>query len=272
MKMTRHHGKSFSRSVEQKSISQWVTLSVFVVIVAFSLLYTPVRAALTQVLYPVASVVWVVGDSVANAFDYVGVNFKEKKSLVYENEILHTEVTRMQAQVLDRNLLNEKVIKLEEALGRTQSDNRVVAYVLAGPRLSPYDILVVDAGEEDGVAIGSAVVYADAGIIGEVVEVSRSSSKVKLYSSPNEEHAVFIGKKHIPATAIGKGMGNFEAKIPQGSAVSTGDNIISVKAGLLLGLVSLVEENSSMPFTRILFRLPFNITEIHSVEVVIGER
>lgn len=267
MKMTHRHGNQNKRRIER----QWIVLTSLVAISAFSLLFTPVRGALTQVVYKVSPLIWNIGSFGENTWSSFSLNFKEKKSLFVENEMLHADINLMQAQVLDRNLLSEKVIKLEEALGRTQSDNRVVAYVLAGPGLSPYDTLVIDVGEDNGIAVGNTVVYASAGAIGEVVEVSKSSSKVKLYSSPNEEHLVIIGKNQISTKAIGRGMGNFEAKVPQETAVSLGDSVTSLKGGLLLGTVSFIEEKSSLPFSRVLFRLPFNITEIHSVEVIISD-
>lgn len=267
MKMTHRHGNQNKRRIER----QWIMLTSLVAISAFSLLFTPVRGALTQVLYKVSPLVWNIGSFGENTWSSFSVNFKEKKSLFVENEMLHADINLMQAQVLDRNLLSEKVIKLEEALGRTQSDNRVVAYVLAGPGLSAYDTLVVDVGEDNGVTAGNMVVYASAGVIGEVVEVSKNSSKVKLYSSSNEEQLVIVGKNQISTKATGKGMGNFEAKVPQGSAISLGDNVTLLKSGLLLGTVSFLEEKPSLPFARVLFRFPFNITEIHSVEVIIND-
>ncbi len=238
----------------------------------FALSYTPVRGALTNVVYSVAPKIWGIGGTAHDVLTSFAVNFRSKDALVIENNTLRSDIDRMQAQVLDRNLLAEKVIKLEEALGRTQSDDRVLAYVLAGPGLSSYDTLVLDAGEENGITTGDMVVYAGVGAIGEIVETSTASSKVKLFSTPGEEHFVSIGAQSVPAKATGKGMGNFEAKVPQDSMVSLGDNVISLKGGLILGTVSLVEEKPAEPFKRVLFRTPFNITWIRSVEIIIGKR
>ncbi len=238
---------------------------------AFALLYTPARNTVTLAVYAFAGAVWGVGDSASSGWSSFTTNFRSKDALVLENDTLRADVNRMQAQVLDRNLLYEKVNKLEGMFGRVQGDNRTVAYVLAGPGLSPYDTLVVDAGTDKGVAIGDIVVYTGSGAIGEVVEVTALSSKIKLYSSPGEEHLVNIGGRFIPAKALGKGMGNFEAKVPEGSAILVGDNVTSSKEGLLLGTVSLVEGEPSLPFARVFFRVPFNITEIRSVEIILDK-
>lgn len=245
-----------------------ISLIALVAISAFVLLYTPSRAMLTEMLYTVAPKVWNIGDMAGSAWSSFATNFRIKRSLVYENDMLHADISRMQAQVLDRNLLEEKVMKLEEALGRAGSDNRVVASVLAGPGYSPYDTLVIDAGAEHGIAMGNVVVYAGAGAIGTIVEVSESSAKVLLYSSAGQEHVVLVGAHAIPSTARGRGMGNFEAKVPQGSTVAFGDTVLFSKGNLILGTVELVEEKSAEPFLTVFFRTPFNLAEIRSVEVI----
>lgn len=249
-----------------------LALILLIVISAFALLYAPIRGAITNTLYLVVPRIWGIGDTTQFAWNSFVTNFNEKNNLALENDRLKEEILHMQAQVLDRNLLAEKVDKLEEAFGRIQSDNRVVANVIAGPGLSPYDTLVVDAGVDSGVAIGNKVVYAGSGTIGEIIEASTESSKVKIYSSPGNEILVRIGTKGITAKAVGRGMGTFLAKIPQDSVVVAGDNVLLLKDGLLLGVVMLVENEPALPFMNVLFRVPFNITEIKSVEIIIDKR
>lgn len=266
--MTRHRDNTRKILLDRKNIA----LGALVAISFFALLYSPVRSSITQAVYSVAPSMWNIGDTTTGLWGAFLVNFRNKDSLAKENDTLHADVSRMEAQVLDRNLLSEKVTKLEESLGRVRSDDRVVAGVLAGPGRSPYDTLVIDAGLEQGINVGNMVVYAGSGAIGEIVEVSQSSSKVKLYSSPGEEHMVIVGSHYIPVLALGRGMGNFESKVPQDSAVSVGDNVISTKGNLIFGIVSLVEEKPAEPVKRIFFRVPFNITEIQSVEVIVDKR
>lgn len=245
-----------------------IALAVFIAVSAFSLLYPPVRESLTQVSSEGATKAWNFGQITSHIYGVLVANFKSKSELQFENESMLALVGHMQAQVLDRNLLAEKVARLEEILGRTQGDDRVVANVLVGPGNSPYDTLVIDVGAEQGVKIGSKVVYAGSGVIGEIVEVTSATSKVKLYSSPREEKEVIIGKRYTPALAVGKGMGNFETKVPQDSLVAVGDNVILTNGYLIIGTVSLVEDKPSLPFKRVLFRVPFNIAEIRTVEVI----
>lgn len=249
-----------------------LALALLVVVSAFSLLYGPVRVAVSQTIYIVAPVVWKLGSAAGDTWNNFFAGFRIKRSLLYENNLLKEEVSRMQANVLDRNILEEKVVKLKEALGRVSEDNRVVAEVLAGPGWSPYDILVIDAGKENGIMVGDRVVYSGAGVIGEIAELYDTSAKVKLYSSPGEKHAVVVGAQAVRATAEGRGMGNFEARVPQGSVIVVGDKVLISTGNLILGVVGSVNEDKVLPFVRVLFRTTFNIGEVRTVEVIVTKR
>lgn len=243
-----------------------------IAISAFVLLYAPLRSIVTQAVYSVAPFVWGAGDAGENALETFFANFKEKDTLVKENKTLKEIISIMEVKVLDRNLLAEKVIRLEESLGRSRNDDRVVANVLIGPGRSIYDTLVIDAGEKEGIIAGNMVVYSGSGVIGEVVETTTYTAKVKLFSSPGEEHSVTVGSYNIPILVVGSGMGNFEANVPKDSTVFVGDNILTPKNSLILGNVSLIEEKPEEPVKRIFFRFPFNITEIKTVEVIVTNR
>ena len=238
----------------------------------FSLLYQPVRSTLTQILYASTVPIYFFSSSVANGMTSIIANFRSKESLQYENAMLRSENERMQAEVLDRNLLQERVMKLEEMLGRPHNDNRVVADVTISFGRSVYDTLSIDAGMDHGIQNGDLVVYAGGTVIGEIAEVSASSAKVRLFSSPGQEYSALIGPHAIPVIAHGKGDGNFESKVPQGSAIAIGDQVLAQKGNLVLGTVQEIDEKPGAPLTSVLFRLPFNPTEIRTVEVILGSR
>lgn len=250
---------------------------IFMVVVflcALILLYGPTRGVVSQITYKGVPFIFNIENTAVAYFEEFLESFRAKSSLVRENVDLREELTRMQAQVLDRNLLEEKVQMLEEVFGRGESDNRVVATVLAGSGQSPYDTLIIDKGEEVGIHLGNLVVYAGAGAIGKVVEVYPSSSKIMLFSSPQEtEIAVLVGGSKIPVHARGRGMGNFETRVPGGSLVSLGSNVLlSEDPTIILGITQSVEEKTATPFIKVLFRTPFNIAEIRHVEVITDRR
>lgn len=234
----------------------------------FILAVTPLRTIVSHGAYRIAPYLWNAGNTAADTGENFFESFASKRSLAEENDRLRKEVARMQTQVLDRNLLEEKVIAMEESLGRAGSDDRVVARVLAGPGRSPYDTLVVDAGEEQGIERGDYVAYAGAGVIGTIDEVYSWTAKVKLFSFPGEQTPVLAGEQAVPGTAEGRGMGNFEVRIPRGSPVLAGDMMMIPGKSLILGIVGAVIENDALPFMRVLFTTPFNIAEIQTVEIL----
>lgn len=245
-----------------------LTLGVLVLVSVFVLSYGPVRGAISRAVYSTAPGLWELGGNMGSSWDAFWGEFRLKRSLVHENEILQEEVSRMQAQVLDRNLLEERVHELEEKLGRAGNDDRVTARVLVGPGRTSYDTLIINAGAEQGVQVLDRVVYAGAGVVGTVVEAYPTSSKVSLSSSPGKETMVVIGAQAISVTALGRGMGNFEAKVPHGSLVVVGDTVLIPGEHLMIGVVGAIEEKPAEPFIRVFFRTPFNIAAIRSVEVI----
>lgn len=236
------------------------------------LLYNPARNIISSITYRGTHLMFVMGNAVSDSLANIFGSFRANNSLVKENANLREEINRMQAQVLDRNLLKERLQMIEESWGHLEDDNRVISTVISTPWRSPYDILVIDRGEEVGIRQGDIVVYAGSSAIGRIIEVYPSSAKIMLFSSPQEkELAVLIGEARIPAKSQGRGMGNFEAKMPQGSAVSAGSDVLLAEdPSIILGVVGLVEEKDSTLFMRVLFRTPFNIAEVRQVEVLIG--
>ncbi len=245
----------------------------FILIILISilvLLYVPSRGAITKVVYGVAPGIWKGGGGASDKMASFFSGFRSNVNISDENKLLREQVMRMETQILEQNFLREEVLGLSEALGRALVDKRVRAKVIVGQGRSPYDTLIIDAGTEHGIRAGDSVVYASVGVIGTIVEAYPGSSKAKLFSSPGEEVLVFIGTQSVPAKAKGRGMGNFEAQVPQWSKISIGEEVRSMPQGnLFLGIVGAVEENPAESFVRVLFRTSFNITEIGSVEVLI---
>lgn len=247
---------------------------VLICVLVFSILLIPsIRGTFSRWLYMVAPSFWEWGDTTFAEIRTFNALVVDKRKIIAENEGLRADLLRMETLVLDRNLLAERIVALEELLSRKGSDNRISAHLLWKPGRALYDVFVVDAGASKGVAKGDRVVYAGSGVVGEVIEVYPTSAKVKLYSSPGEARKVLVGEQEIPAIALGRGMGNFETRVPRGSLLVAGQHVflppfISGEEKLILGVIGVVEEDPEEPFDRILFRVPFNVQEMRFVEIV----
>lgn len=253
------------RSIRKKVIVGAGVLVVGILIV----LVSPLRNSFTQMLHIAGPQMWATGEKVGTAGSSFFGAFASKRSIVEENDLLRAENARLRAEVLDRELLKERIAVLEKTLGRAHDENRILANVLAGPPRSTYDTLVIDIGEDHTIATGDRVVYAGSGVVGSVAEVYAHTSKVKLFSFPGEEIAVLLGTSTMPITAEGRGMGNFEAHVPRESLVAEGDEVITPD-DLVIGIVGAVVRDDTLPYVRVLFSTPFNITEMRVVEVITG--
>lgn len=249
-----------------------LVLAGIIIASVFILLVPPVRNFFSSVVYSIAPKVWGLGGNTGNFVGSFLGGFHNSNALTIENKNLREQIAQMETQVLDRNLLEEKVAGLEESLGRIHVDNHVSAQVVSGPGKSPYDTLVIDAGTDQGISVNDTVVYVNSGVIGKIFEVYPGSSKVKLSSSPGEEIPVLLGTQAIPCLALGRGMGNFESKVPQGSNLVVGEYVTLPGQSLVLGVIGAIVEKPVEPFVHVFFRTSFNIAKIRSVEVIISKR
>ncbi|MCK4386556.1 MAG: rod shape-determining protein MreC [Candidatus Pacebacteria bacterium] len=214
--------------------------------------------------------IWKIKNYSVDFVSELGVFFKTKEKLREENKILKNKLGKANFQLFNRKALLEENIKLKEILGRKNEDFKfILANVIAKPNLSPYDSLILDRGSQDGVKKGNKVL-ADADIIiGEIAEIYSKTSKAKLYSFPRDTLNVALGFDKIFAQAVGKGGGNFELKLPQGTPIALGDLVTLPEMGLLvLGRVEEIDLRPEDPFQTVLFKSPVNIFELRWVQIL----
>ena len=152
--------------------------------------------------------------------------------------------------------------ELKEILGRNETKDFVLAYILKKPPFTAYDSFVLDVGTKQGIKIGNKVYAMGNILIGDILEVSGSSSKVRLYSSYGTKYEIFIGKENIQAIALGRGGGTFETVIPRDVKVREGD-IITIPdiSNTVFGTVGTLITDPARAFSTVIFSQPLNIYE-----------
>jgi len=215
--------------------------------------------------YPVWSIENNVSENYLNPFSFL----EGKKQLLIENKILQEKNDKTNVLIANNSLLLKENVELKEILGRSKSpDDFVLASVLNSPNISEYDSLIIDAGKKTGIKKKDKVYAWGNILIGEVSEVSKKTSKIKLYSSSGEEIKVLIGLYNLKATALGKGAGNFQVKVPRGSYVRVGDSISSVGLNApVFGFVEEIESDIRDSFKTIFFKSPINLFELKWVQI-----
>lgn len=209
-------------------------------------------------------------NNIAGGLASYGANLESKKALIAENEALKNTAETERVNALDRGVLLDENTKLKEILSRTKEEkNLILGVILAKPNQSPYDTLIVDAGENLGVKVGSRVFAFGNVLIGEVSEVYGASSNIKLYSTSGETLRVIVDGTGIYTEAIGRGGGNFEITLPRDVVITSGITTLSIP-GITPQIVATVEQVISDPrdpFQKILAISPVNVQELKFVEV-----
>lgn len=212
------------------------------------------------------------------------------EQLLAENERLRLELDEVTTQADMSGFIAEENAELKKLLGRdpqatssatsTKSirplhtssslNGSILAAVLTRPPSIFYDGLIIDLGHDHGVSTTS-LVYAPGNIlIGRVVDVLDTVSRVKLFSSPDEKYDVLIGPKRVPAVAIGRGGGHYEAQVSREAGIREGDFVASPGfADGSFGVVATVASDPTQPFQTVLFAPAVNIYELRWVRVII---
>ena len=190
------------------------------------------------------------------------------EALMSQNEDLKRQLTDAQAQLASASALESENQELKGLLGRASSTPYVLAAVLSRPPLARYDSLIIDIGDDRGVAVNDNVFAPGNVLIGKVSQVLGETSKVTLYSSPNQRYEVLIGPSHAPATATGRGGGQYQADMPRGASVAEGDVVSSPSLNdRAFGIVTAVLSDPAQAFETVLFAPPVNVYQLRWVLV-----
>jgi cell shape-determining protein MreC len=153
-------------------------------------------------------------------------------------------------------------------MGRASTTPYILAAVLKHPPRAAYDELIIDAGLDAGFSVGNNVYAVGDLLIGRVFQVLGQTSKVRLFSSPGGTYPVMIGPDHAPATAIGRGGGQYAAELPRDIKVSEGDFVVVPSLNAKpFGVVTSISADPAEPFETILFAPPVNVYSLRWVLV-----
>lgn len=257
MKM-RYHPKNRSRYLYRKNL-----VIVILILVLGSVFFSYSDGLLMRI----ASPIWSIENKVATKFWSMTSFFRSKDSLIKENEALRNKVNSDALLVeLNRTLISARQSLLEE-YGRNPNVPGVAASVLVHPPVTPYDILVVDVGQDEGVEIGDSVTLPEGGKIGSVIEVFDKTSKIKLYSANGESNQAILERESLPVDLLGQGGGSFMFTLPREIAVEVGDKILAPTIDSpLIGVVESIEVTPTDSFKKVLVR---SVAPVYSLRFVL---
>ncbi len=263
-----------NRQQSRRNRGLWSALLIaFLIIAGIILLQIFAHGAIDKIALSTGGPVAKIYTSIKNNVAFAAAMVKSRHSLVDDNEELKAKLADIEAEHIRFNSILKENQDLLSAYGRSPfTKSVVIANVTAKPPQSPYDLVIVDIGSRDGVALGNRA-YALGGIpIGKVVETSDATSKVVLYSSIGEENQFVHERTGASISAVGTGGGNLEATVAQEVDIVEGDKLTLPQfGGTVVATVVQVESTVTSASKRVLFRLPINLFNLRWVEIVRAE-
>ncbi len=221
------------------------------------------------VLMRIAAPIWSAENAVSMKFWSMTEYFKTKSSLIKENEALRRQVESDAVAIeLNKTLLGVRE-SLLAAYGRTPAGSGIAASVLVRPPVTPYDVVVVDAGEENGVKVGDSVSLPEGGRIGTVIEAFDKISKVKLYSTSGDKNRAILERGGVPIELLGQGGGSLLFTLPREIPVVVGDRILS--PNVVSPLIRVVEDVGVTPTDSFKNILVQGVAPVQSLRFVLIE-
>lgn len=242
---------------------KWLLYAITALVLGASMLFF-FRSTLVSLSSPVWKGQNFVSLGIKNLFALI----KDKDELVEENTVLRERLASYEATLLALQTLESTQLEMLRIFGRSGNEDFVAAGVLVHPPETPYDILIVDAGEEDGVIEGSMVSLPEGGALGRVTEVYENQSKVELYSGSGVETNAYLERHNVSIKLIGRGGGSFELELPRDIEIKEGDKMLlpGVESELV-GVVSKVMLEPTDSTKKIIVRGVGNINSVRFVSI-----
>lgn len=187
-----------------------------------------------------------------------------RQILIERLRAAETEVQRTRYQaVLYADLAQENGKRSATTTAASYKTAAIIAY----PPKTHYDSLVIDAGQDAGVAVGD-LVYSGPFIIGVISSASSKTAVVELFSSPGTTREVKIGTPESIVTLTGVGGGSFEAKVPGDIAVATSSLAKDIQSGAKVAQVVGKTTKPADTLVTILLTSPASFSSWSTVDLV----
>ncbi len=261
---------SFRHDNERKGKRRKILGALLLLTLLIFLVRGPLANSLGGLFATIGRPFWAVEDEIKTEFEHVQNVLTSKETLAKENVQLRADLDHVAIEAYSRERLQDENDELKAKLGRDPEMNFILVRVLTSPASSPYDTLIIDAGEDVGAKTGMDV-YADGDfIIGKLSRTWKRGSIVTLASSPENELNVTVGSSSIPAVAHGVGGGNLRIVLPRGSLVSVGDLVDIPALGRgYAGVVSAIDQPEGTSLEALFLKLPFNMSQVRWVYLAI---
>lgn len=226
---------------------------------------TPVSATGYWLFTPVRAVTGFLGG--------LGMSRSEARQLVEQNAQLRAQV----AELEEARLENERLRKLVDFVEARELES-IGARIIGRPINAWDGSLLIDRGTDDGIENGMPVL-APEGLLGQIVEVTRGSARVRLITDQRSGVAAMLQRTRGEGVVRGSIEGELSMEyVNRETTVTVGDVVLTsgmggvYPKGLLIGEVSEVVLNANDLYPRIAVRPTAQFQDFEEVIVLIGAR
>ncbi len=237
-----------------------------------------VRGAVIDITAPLRTV----GDWAAQPVRDMWRGLISYDELEAENESLRADLAAASSSALRVSELEQEkrdALALLGARDVVPSIERVAARVIDAPVSNFQRTIELDRGARDGVKVGMPV-CSGAGLVGRVVQVSSTRSRVELLTDPNFDVGVKTVRSSDSGVASGRGTGRNlimrfleleSVVIPGETVVTSGFSGSTFPAGLLVGTVVDVAPDAVRGDQEVTVHPAAQVTRLRLVDVILYE-
>jgi len=194
------------------------------------------------------------------ALESLELRTRERNELITENQQLLEQLLKVAGSVQTRAALVQENQRLRDLLGATRGREYFFKFAeMTRVDLNPFSHKVwINRGADEGVVVGQAVIDG-LGIVGQVEDVLRHLSSVRLISDPDHALPVQINRTGLRTVAYGRGETShlIMPNVPLQADVSPGDLIVTsglgdrFPPGFPVGEVERVQRDSGETFAKV---------------------
>ena len=201
---------------------------------------------------------------------------RPRRSILKENAQLRKEVVSLRAKNAELDEIKLENARLRAALDFKQSTKlkMVAVEVIARNESNWFDTAAIDRGSTSGIRKGAAVITSGRWLIGQVLDVDRSSARIIALTDSNSAVGAMVQRSRCNGIIQGQG-GDYLtlSYLPKDADVKIGDVVISsgmgrvIPKGLIIGRVVKVVHNKVLGSATALVRPSVRLNQIEQVFV-----
>ncbi|SKA94531.1 rod shape-determining protein MreC [Caloramator quimbayensis] len=240
-----------------------------------------IQGAITSTITPVQKYIYIAGQRINNMVYYIS----SITSLRKENLRLNLEIQSLNKKLIEYERYkreNEELMSLLNLKNTHQNTKFTSANVIGKVGENWFDIIIIDVGEDDGIKKGQYVL-ASQGLVGQVIEVNKNTSKVLTILDEKSNIPGKVSSTGEDGMVVGEGNSlkekmckidylPLETKAKPGDLIVTSNIInnedILIPSDIQIGTIIKIEEESNLMNTAYI-KPSVDFSKLQKVMVVI---